>query len=332
MLCLLGGACAKESSQAKEAAHAKQTAANGNDSEMVSGEPGGEASTEKSTSGSAEAYEKVKNQIREAQRTSHDQDEFLATVERLFVKFVKDYPGTQETADAQLNLGSLYYQTGRTDKAVQILYEVIDGGTASNEQVGYAHFVLAEAYKNSDQFDNAKREYNTVINEFSFLPAQVIQMARSGLGDLDALKKLAVGSKPIPFEVKDTDGHVINFVDGYKGKVVLLDFWATWCGPCRVDMPHVIDVYKKQHKNGFEIVGISLDRSREALDRYVDANNMDWPQYFDGKYWQNEIAMKYMVRQIPTSFLIDKQGVIRYRSLRGSQLEAAVVKLLKETS
>lgn len=125
---------------------------------------------------------------------------------------------------------------------------------------------------------------------------------------------------------------MINFAEDFKGKVVLLDFWATWCGPCRIDMPHVVDMYKKHHKNGFEIIGISLDRSREALDRYVKANDMNWPQYFDGKYWQNDIAMKYMVRAIPATFLIDKQGVIRYRSLRGRQLEEAVDKLMKETS
>lgn len=176
VLCLLGGACAKESSQAKEAA------AKGSGSEVASGETGGDASATQSTTGSAEAYAKVKDQIRDAQRMSHDQGEFLDTVERLLGKFVKDYPGTEEAADAQLNLASLYYQTGRADQAIEILYEVIDGGTASNEQVGFAHFVLAEAYKASDQFDKAKREYNTVIKQFSFLPAQVIQMAQSGLG------------------------------------------------------------------------------------------------------------------------------------------------------
>lgn len=323
--CLLVGACAKESSEAREA-----EAAEAEDSKMASGDVSGE-STPRSNAGSVEAYNEIKAEIQTAQRTSRDQQEFLETVQRLLTKFAKEYPGTEEAADAQLNLGSIYWQTGRTDEAIEVLYEIIDGGTASNEKVGYAHYVLGDAYKNSDQFDKAKREYDIVVNEFAFLPAQVLQMARTSRGELDSLKRLAVGSKPIPFEVKDTEGNVIN-LEKYKGKVVLLDFWATWCGPCRVDMPNVVSLYKKHHKNGFEIIGISLDRSRMALDRYVEANDMDWPQYFDGKYWQNDLVTMYSVKAIPATFLIDRQGVIRYRSLRGKQLDEAVSKLVKETS
>jgi len=97
-------------------------------------------------------------------------------------------------------------------------------------------------------------------------------------------------------------------------------------------MPHVKKVYDKYREKGFEIVGISLDRNRSSLDSYIESNSIRWPQYFDGKYWQNDIAQQYGVQSIPATFLIDREGKIRYKSLRGKQLEVAVEKLIGEDS
>jgi peroxiredoxin len=96
-------------------------------------------------------------------------------------------------------------------------------------------------------------------------------------------------------------------------------------------MPNVIKIHKKFNDKGFEIIGISLDSNKSALESYIESNKMTWPQFYDGKGWQNEIAQKYRVRQIPTTYLIDKKGVIRYRTLRGQELEEAVTKLVNET-
>jgi len=331
--CLSGNACTKESSEASESASgtkqeqsepvvAQET---GHEGHNHGPDGGGEAG------GAAEAYASVIQEIKQAQKTIREQRQMVARVEELFKGFIVDYPGTEEAADAQLNLGQMYMQLARNAESIAILYELIDGGTASNEKIGIAHYILADAYKGSDKFDEAKREYQMVIDQYSFLGAQIVGMAKANLEDIDTLKQLSIGSKPIPFEVKGTNGEMLS-IDKYKGKVVLLDFWATWCGPCRVDMPHVVDLYKKNHQKGLEIIGISLDKNRSAMDQYVAANEMGWPQFFDGKYWQNEIAMKYKVRSIPATYLIDRQGVIRYRSIRGKQLEQAVAELLKETS
>ncbi len=88
-------------------------------------------------------------------------------------------------------------------------------------------------------------------------------------------------------------------------------------------MPHVAQLHKKYKGRGFEIIGVSLDQNRTAFDRYIKANDMVWPQHFDGRGWNNEIAMKYKIRSIPATFLIDRKGKIRYRSIRGKQLEDA---------
>jgi len=111
-----------------------------------------------------------------------------------------------------------------------------------------------------------------------------------------------------------------------------MDFWATWCGPCVAEMPNVKNVYSKFHPQGFEIVGISLDQNRDRLDQYVKSNQIMWPQYFDGKWWNNDVAVRYGIKSIPTTILVDKAGKIRYKSLRGKQLENAVQQLLAEKS
>jgi peroxiredoxin len=311
---LLANACTKDSTEAREVAGEEQTATLAQSTDSAE---------------SAEAFKVLMQEITTAQKTIRNQGQLVARIEGLLKDFIANYPGTEEGADARLNLGGLYGQLSRTDEAVAVLYEVIDGGTASNEKIGYAHYLLGEAYKSGDQFDKAKKQYEIVVKDYAHLGPRVVGAAKANLDDIETLKQLAIGSKPIPFEVKDTSGEVIS-LDKYRGKVVLLDFWATWCGPCRVEMPNVVKLYKKHHKEGFEIIGISLDRNKSAMDNYVEANGMAWPQFFDGKYWQNEIAMMYKVRAIPATYLIDRRGIIRYRSLRGRQLEEAVQKLVKE--
>jgi len=109
---------------------------------------------------------------------------------------------------------------------------------------------------------------------------------------------------------------------------VLLDFWATWCGPCVRELPSVIKTYDAHHKQGFEIIGISLDKDRKKLASFTKENNMTWPQYFDGLGWQNKLAVKYGVSSIPATYLLNGAGTIIGKDLRGEDLEQAVAKAL----
>ncbi len=117
-----------------------------------------------------------------------------------------------------------------------------------------------------------------------------------------------LGSRP---EIKFTaiDGRKVNLAD-YTGKVVLVDFWATWCGPCREELPNVIAVYNKYHDRGFEVIGISLDDKLEDLKKMVEEKKVPWPQYFDGKGWGSEIGQYYGVRSIPAMWLVGKEGTV----------------------
>jgi thiol-disulfide isomerase/thioredoxin len=139
--------------------------------------------------------------------------------------------------------------------------------------------------------------------------------------------ELAEGTKFPDFSEKDMTGKPLSIAN-YKGKVVLLDFWATWCGPCVVSVPKIIATYKKFHGKGFEIVGISLDRDKDSLVTFSKQRGMTWPQYFDGKVWENDISTRFHVNAIPATWLVDKKGYAR--PVEHDSLSAQVEKLLAE--
>ena len=125
------------------------------------------------------------------------------------------------------------------------------------------------------------------------------------------------------FSEKDVMGQPLSLAN-YKGKVVMIDFWATWCPPCRGEVPNVVATYQKYHDKGFEIIGVSLDQDQQKLLAFTKENNMTWQQYFDGQGWGNKLAVKYGIESIPMTFLLDGNGKIIGKDLRGQELTDAV--------
>lgn len=162
-------------------------------------------------------------------------------------------------------------------------------------------------------------------------PGQNVDNMLASLQQQEEAKKvqsaLVEGSKFPEFAEKDTAGKPLS-IASFKGKVLLIDFWATWCGPCVAELPNVLAAYEKHHKKGFEIIGISLDQDEAALKNFTKTKKMPWQQFFDGKGWENTLAVKYGIKSIPATYLIDGGGKIIGKNLRGDDLSKAVAEAL----
>jgi thiol-disulfide isomerase/thioredoxin len=163
--------------------------------------------------------------------------------------------------------------------------------------------------------------------------ALLTELADSGEGKIADQARTELATKerlksPLDLHFTAVDGSDVDLAS-MRGKVVLVDFWATWCGPCKAELPNVVAAYNKLHSRGFEIVGISLDQDRQSLVTFTAANGMPWPQYFDGKGWQNSISSGFGIQAIPAMWLVNKQGYVVSTNGR-ADLEGQVEKLLAE--
>ena len=142
------------------------------------------------------------------------------------------------------------------------------------------------------------------------------------------LKRIDLLGKPLPIKFKAVDGREVD-LEKMRGQVVLVDFWATWCTICIVELPKVKATYHKLHPRGFEIVGISLDEDKADLDKLLKQQKLPWPQYFDGKGLENKLAQEFIVTGLPLMLLVDKKGNVRDLNAR-EDLADKVERLLKE--
>lgn len=141
------------------------------------------------------------------------------------------------------------------------------------------------------------------------------------------LENVAIGKLAPEIALPGPDGEIIN-LSSLRGKIVLVDFWAQWCKPCRMENPNIVRVYNKYKDRGFEVFGVSLDRQHEKWVQAIDEDGLDWPQVSDLKFWQSEAAQTYRVTAIPASFLLDEDGVIIAKNLRGPALEKKIAEVI----
>jgi thiol-disulfide isomerase/thioredoxin len=236
---------------------------------------------------------------------------------------------------------------GVPEKARQTAYERwVDNGRAAVAEGGtLAEFrrridVLREKFPASTAIRIAEWQYLNRLRTAD-LAAVEPHLAKLMKDANEKVAQWAAGEMEVeklrrsPMELKFTalDGREVDLAK-LRGKVVLIDFWATWCGPCIAELPNVKKVYAAYRDKGFEIVSIALDRTedRQKLVDMVAKENMPWPQYFDGKYWQTDISVKYGITGIPAMFLLDKSGRLVSTAARGPKLEEEVKRYLADTA
>lgn len=141
------------------------------------------------------------------------------------------------------------------------------------------------------------------------------------------MSKTDIGAKVEMFEAPTPEGDVLSLKDA-MGKLTLIDFWASWCKPCRIENPNVVSVYNDYKDKGFSIISVSLDKTKSSWEKAIKEDNMDWHHISNLKYWNEPIAKEWGVRSIPATFLIDENGVIVAKNLRGNALREKVDELL----
>ena len=236
------------------------------------------------------------NALSSADRT----EQAVQTYERLTM----DYPDGSFPGDAWLKLGLAYDKLGRHDEADTVYQRLVD-------HPKYGSRPFANTAKRILTLDDASRNGEIPSNRFQ-------------MGAPDAL----VGKPAIDFHVNDVNGGDLS-LEKYRGKVVLLDFWAVWCGPCRAQTPHLKKAYEEFKNRDFEIIGISLDDDKSKLLAYIKEQGITWPQFFD-ETGEHTIAQMYKVTAIPQLFLIDHEGVIRKTRLLSQPIESEIAVLIQE--
>lgn len=241
-----------------------------------------------------ELVEKVKAKIQAGKRTEADLAEELKSFDTVLAE----------------------HKGEKTDDVAQILF--------------MKGLLYAEVLENDEKATELLKQVQTDFPETTFAKqSESVIAALSRQAEARKIQRsLAVGTQFPNFETTDLEGKPLSLAN-YKGKVVLIDFWATWCGPCVQELPNVLKAYEKYHAKGFEIIGISLDNEKEKLTSFIKEKNMPWPQSFDGKGWQSDLAAKYGINSIPATYLLDGEGKIIAKDLRGEALESALANALK---
>ncbi|MBP1618440.1 MAG: Thiol-disulfide oxidoreductase resA [Bacteroidetes bacterium] len=143
-----------------------------------------------------------------------------------------------------------------------------------------------------------------------------------------SLKAVGVGAIAPDFTQNDTKGNPVK-LSSFRGKYILVDFWASWCGPCRRENPAVLEAYNQFKDKNFTILGVSLDNAQANWEKAIEADKLAWTQVSDLRGWQNEVAVLYGVQSIPQNFLLDPNGKILAKNLRGEELKSKLNELIK---
>ncbi len=175
--------------------------------------------------------------------------------------------------------------------------------------------------------DMESGELEAAVNALDTNVAKVPVM-QDIIAKVKALKAVEIGQKAPDFTLNDVNGNPVSLYSKLGSKLLLIDFWAAWCSPCRQENPNVVKLYNEYHKKGFDIFGVSLDQSKDDWVKAIEADKLTWTHVSDLQYWNSAAAKLYAVGAIPANFLLDETGTIIARNLRGDALRNKVSEIL----
>ncbi|MBN2789307.1 MAG: redoxin domain-containing protein [Candidatus Delongbacteria bacterium] len=253
----------------------------------------------------------------------------------LMETFMKNNPDALTNSD----IAEYYVDLDLPDKAINY----IDQAKANNELnplIDYVDAKIQVSLGNIKQGLNSLEKYVNVSSGDRYLSYRVTEAIFAEnlykeMKYINMLKEIENSAPTIGEKVPSLAGTLLDSTEYdenfFAGKVYLIDFWAAWCGPCKMEMPNVIEVYTELNEKGFEVIGVNLDNAKEDADKYVTENKIMWKHIYSGQAWKDPNVANFKVSGIPSTFLVDKNGIIRYKNIRGKKLLLdSVNKLLSE--
>lgn len=249
-------------------------------------------------------------------------------------QMLQEFPQSPEAA-ALMQKFEEAKKSGDREKIVAVQQEYMDLAAKKQEEVaalvrqqppslGVINLLQSQALDRDKFFDTYSYVADKLKEEWpDYTHAKAfIQM-------VDDMKATAIGQPAPEIALPNPDGEIVK-LSSLKGNYVLVDFWAKWCGPCRAENPNIVRVYNKYKDKGFTVFGVSLDRNKADWLKAIEDDNLTWTHVSDLKYWQSEAAQTYNITAIPFSVLLDPNGVIIEKNLRGAALEKKIAEIFAE--
>lgn len=228
-----------------------------------------------------------------------------------------EHPTGRSTLETRTTIGQLLEMAGDAH-AAEVEFASVIAAATTGDYAAKATALLTQLYLDQGRLDEVSR----LIHQ-----AGANHLDRVWIDRLTAMltaERLAPVGQPFPdFALRDLTGQ-LHVLSDYRGKVLLIDVWATWCPPCVAAMPEILADYSQMHSQGLEILGVSLDQEKPQLQTFITEHQISWPQIFDGQGWQGAFAKSYQVTAIPESFLIGRDGILLKRRAVGRTLTDAI--------